>query len=58
MREIISYEFLKILKTFFLFLNDFILFNLRFFQDHLLKQIYIYYLNEILFIFAIFRAFF
>ena len=37
MREIVLYKFLKILKTLFFFLNDFILFNLRFFQDHFLK---------------------
>ena len=57
MREIVSYKFLKILKT-FLFLNDFILFDLRLFQDHILKQIYIQYLNEILSAFVIFHAFF
>ena len=58
MREIILYELLKISKTSFFFLNDFISFDLRFLQDHFLKQIYIQHLNEILSAFAIFRAFF
>ena len=58
MREIVSYESLKISRTSFLFLNDFISFDLRFFQDHLLKQTYIQHLNEISSAFAIFRVFF
>ena len=56
MREIISYKFLKISKTFFFFLNDFISFDLRLLQNYFLKQIYIQHLNEILSIFAIFRV--
>ena len=58
MREIVSYEFLKILRTLFLFLNDFISFDLRLLQDHFLKQIYTQHLSEILSAFAISRAFF
>ena len=57
MREIVSYESLKISKTLF-FLNNFISFDLRFLQDHLLKQIYIQHLNEVSSAFAIFRVFF